>query len=90
LLLANFGKEGTPQPIAANVSQETLAEMIGTTAPVSFRKLGFITSNCKIEVHGSLLNSYSQPPKKGCRYSPAFDSSCPNLPFVNFSESGLY
>jgi CRP/FNR family transcriptional regulator, cyclic AMP receptor protein len=56
LLLANFGKEGTPQPIAANVSQETLAEMIGTTrSRVSFfmnkfRKHGFITYNGKIEV----------------------------------------
>jgi CRP/FNR family cyclic AMP-dependent transcriptional regulator len=69
LLLANFGKEGTPQPIAANVSQETLAEMIGTTrSRVSFfmnkfRKLGFITYNGKIEVHNSLLNAvlYEKP-----------------------------
>ena len=63
LLLANFGKEGTPQPIAAHVSQETLAEMIGTTrSRVSFfmnkfRKLGFISYNGKIEVHSSLLNA---------------------------------
>jgi hypothetical protein len=47
LLLANFGKEGSPQPISPNISQETLAEMIGTTrSRVShfmnkFRKLGF-------------------------------------------------
>jgi CRP/FNR family cyclic AMP-dependent transcriptional regulator len=69
LLLANFGKEGKPQPIAANVSQETLAEMIGTTrSRVSFfmnkfRKLGFITYNGKIEVHSSLLNAvlYDKP-----------------------------
>jgi CRP-like cAMP-binding protein len=69
LLLANFGKEGTPQPIAANVSQETLAEMIGTTrSRVSFfmnkfRKLGFINYNGKIEVHSSLLNAvlYDKP-----------------------------
>jgi CRP/FNR family cyclic AMP-dependent transcriptional regulator len=69
LLLANFGKEGTPQPITANVSQETLAEMIGTTrSRVSFfmnkfRKLGFITYNGKIEVHSSLLNAvlYDKP-----------------------------
>ena len=69
LLLANFGKEGTPQPIAANVSQETLAEMIGTTrSRVSFfmnkfRKLGFITYNAKIEVHNSLLSAvlYDKP-----------------------------
>ena len=69
LLLANFGKEGTPQPIAAHVSQETLAEMIGTTrSRVSFfmnkfRKLGFISYNGKIEVHSSLLNAvlYDKP-----------------------------
>jgi CRP/FNR family cyclic AMP-dependent transcriptional regulator len=69
LLLANFGKEGTPQPITANVSQETLAEMIGTTrSRVSFfmnkfRKLGFISYNGKIEVHSSLLNAvlYDKP-----------------------------
>ena len=69
LLLANFGKEGTPQPIAAHISQETLAEMIGTTrSRVSFfmnkfRKLGFITYNGKIEVHNSLLNAvlYDKP-----------------------------
>ena len=69
LLLANFGKEDTPQPIAANVSQETLAEMIGTTrSRVSFfmnkfRKLGFISYNGKIEVHSSLLNAvlYDKP-----------------------------
>ncbi|MGA7811049.1 Crp/Fnr family transcriptional regulator [Bradyrhizobium sp.] len=69
LLLANFGKEGTPQPITAQVSQETLAEMIGTTrSRVSFfmnkfRKLGFITYNGKIEVHSSLLNAvlYDKP-----------------------------
>src|SRR5438105_10079350 len=69
LLLANFGKEGTPQPIAAHVSQETLAEMIGTTrSRVSFfmnkfRKLGFISYNGKIEAHNSLLNAvlYDKP-----------------------------
>jgi CRP/FNR family transcriptional regulator, cyclic AMP receptor protein len=52
LLLANFGKEGKPEPIVGNFSQETLAEMIGTT----FRKLGFIEYNGKLEVHNSLLN----------------------------------
>src|ERR1700730_10184859 len=63
LLLANFGKEGSPQPISPNVSQETLAEMIGTTrSRVShfmnkFRKLGLISYNGKIEVHGSLLDA---------------------------------
>jgi CRP/FNR family transcriptional regulator, cyclic AMP receptor protein len=63
LLLANFGKEGNPQPINPNISQETLAEMIGTTrSRVSFfmnkfRKLGFISYNGKIEVHNSLLSA---------------------------------
>ncbi len=62
LLLANFGKEGRPEPILAKVSQETLAEMIGTTrSRVSqfmnkFRKLGFIDYNGTIEVHSSLLS----------------------------------
>jgi CRP/FNR family transcriptional regulator, cyclic AMP receptor protein len=63
LLLANFGKEGSPQPMIAKISQETLAEMIGTTrSRVSFfmnkfRKLGFITYNGGIHVHSSLLNA---------------------------------
>jgi CRP/FNR family cyclic AMP-dependent transcriptional regulator len=63
LLLANFGKAGRPQPINPNISQETLAEMIGTTrSRVSFfmnkfRKLGFISYNGKIEVHNSLLSA---------------------------------
>src|SRR6202049_909226 len=62
LLLANFGKEGRPEPILGKYSQETLAEMIGTTrSRVSFfmnkfRKLGFIDYNGSIEVHNSLLN----------------------------------
>ena len=62
LLLANFGKEGRPEPIIAKVSQETLAEMVGTTrSRVSFfmnkfRKLGLIDYNGNIEVHSSLLN----------------------------------
>ncbi|MFL9828677.1 Crp/Fnr family transcriptional regulator [Rhodoplanes sp. SY1] len=62
LLLANFGKEGKPEPILGAISQETLAEMIGTTrSRVSyfmnkFRKLGFIDYNGHIEVHSSLLN----------------------------------
>jgi CRP-like cAMP-binding protein len=67
--LANFGKEGNPTPINPNISQETLAEMIGTTrSRVSFfmnkfRKLGFISYNGKIEVHRSLLNAvlYEKP-----------------------------
>ena len=63
LLLAHFGREGRPQPILLDVSQETLAEMIGTTrSRVSyfmnkFRKLGLISYNGKIEVHNSLLNA---------------------------------
>jgi CRP/FNR family cyclic AMP-dependent transcriptional regulator len=62
LLLANFGQEGKPEPVIANISQETLAGMIGTTrARVSFfmnkfRKLGLINYNGRIEVHSSLLN----------------------------------
>jgi CRP/FNR family transcriptional regulator, cyclic AMP receptor protein len=62
LLLANFGKEGRPEPIIAKVNQETLAEMIGTTrSRVShfmnkFRQLGFIDYNGTIEVHSSLLS----------------------------------
>jgi CRP/FNR family cyclic AMP-dependent transcriptional regulator len=62
LLLANFGKEGRPEPIIAKVSQGTLAEMIGTTrSRVSFfmnrfRKLGLIDYNGSIEIHSSLLN----------------------------------
>jgi CRP/FNR family transcriptional regulator, cyclic AMP receptor protein len=62
LLMANFGKEGRPEPIIAKVSQETLAEMVGTTrSRVSFfmnkfRKLGFIQYNGKLEIHNSLLN----------------------------------
>jgi CRP/FNR family cyclic AMP-dependent transcriptional regulator len=69
LLLANFGKEGSPQPISPNISQETLADMIGTTrSRVSFlmnkfRKLGLISYNGKIEVNSSLLNAvlYDKP-----------------------------
>jgi CRP-like cAMP-binding protein len=62
LLLANFGKEGRPEPIIAKISQETLAEMIGTTrSRVSFfmnkfRELGLIDYNGHIKVHSSLLN----------------------------------
>jgi CRP/FNR family transcriptional regulator, cyclic AMP receptor protein len=75
LLLANFGREGRPQPIAGKISQETLAEMIGTTrSRVSFfmnkfRKLGFIEYNGEIEVHNSLLNVvlYDKPEAKDAR-----------------------
>jgi CRP/FNR family transcriptional regulator, cyclic AMP receptor protein len=77
LLLANFGKEGRPEPIIAKITQETLAEMIGTTrARVShfmnkFRQLGFIDYNGHLEVHSSLLsvvlneqpNNVKRPPQ---------------------------
>jgi CRP-like cAMP-binding protein len=62
LLMANFGKEGRPEPVIAKVSQETLAEMVGTTrSRVSFfmnkfRKLGFIDYNGDLEIRNSLLN----------------------------------
>ena len=62
LLLANFGKEGRPEKVVAKISQETLAEMIGTTrSRVSFfmnkfRRLGFIEYNGGLEVHSSLLS----------------------------------
>jgi CRP/FNR family transcriptional regulator, cyclic AMP receptor protein len=63
LLLANFGKEGRPEPVVAKISQQTLAEMIGTTrSRVSsfmnkFRRLGFIDYNGDgLEAHSSLLN----------------------------------
>jgi CRP-like cAMP-binding protein len=69
LLLANFGKDSDPAPMIAKISQETLAQMIGTTrSRVSFfmnkfRKLGFISYNGRIEVHSSLLNAvlHDQP-----------------------------
>jgi len=62
LLLANFGKEGKPEPVIAKISQETLVEMIGTTRPrVNFfmnkiRKMGFIEYTGGLHVHSSLLN----------------------------------
>jgi CRP/FNR family transcriptional regulator, cyclic AMP receptor protein len=62
LLLAQFGKDGAPETVIPKMSQETLAEMIGTTrSRVSFfmnrfRKLGFIEYNGKLSVHSSLLN----------------------------------
>jgi len=62
LLLANFGKDGRPEPITAKVSQEMLAEMIGTTrSRVShfmnrFRKLGLIDYNGDMKVHSSLMS----------------------------------
>jgi len=62
LLLAHFGKEGIPETVVPKISQETLAEMVGTTrSRVSFfmnrfRKLGFIHYNGGLKVHSSLLN----------------------------------
>ena len=62
LLLANFGKDGKPETVMAKISQETLAEMIGTTrSRVSFfmnkfRKMGYISYNGHLEVHSSLLS----------------------------------
>jgi CRP/FNR family transcriptional regulator, cyclic AMP receptor protein len=72
LLLSHFGKEGPSQPITSNISQATLAEMIGTTrSRVShfmnkFRKLGLISYNGRIEVNSSLLNAvlYDRPELK--------------------------
>ena len=70
LLLANFGKEGRPEPLVAKISQETLAEMIGTTrSRVShfmnkFRDAGFIEYNGHLEVHSSLLSVVlTDPPR---------------------------
>ena len=66
LLLAQFGKESKPETVVAKISQETLADMIGTTrSRVSFfmnrfRKLGFIEYNGEIRVHNSLLNIFLQ------------------------------
>jgi CRP/FNR family transcriptional regulator, cyclic AMP receptor protein len=79
LLLANFGKEGRPEPIIANISQETLAEMIGTTrSRVSFfmnkfRQLGFIDYNGALKVHSSLLSVvlHDQPQIKSDRDDPS-------------------
>jgi CRP/FNR family transcriptional regulator, cyclic AMP receptor protein len=62
LLLAHFGKEGKPEAVISKISQETLAEMIGTTrSRVSFfmnkfRKMGFVHYNGGLHVHSSLLN----------------------------------
>jgi CRP-like cAMP-binding protein len=62
LLLANFGKEGAPEPVIPKISQETLAEIVGTTrSRVSFfmnrfRKRGFIEYGGGLEIHSSLLN----------------------------------
>jgi CRP/FNR family cyclic AMP-dependent transcriptional regulator len=73
LLLADFGKEGRPEPILAKISQETLAEMIGTTrSRVShfmnkFRKLCFIDYNGHLEVHNSLGVLLTEQPRSVAR-----------------------
>jgi CRP-like cAMP-binding protein len=73
LLLANFGKEGRPEPIVTKISQETLAEMIGTTrSRVShfmnkFRQLGFIDYNGHLEIHSSLLSVVLSEPPTGVK-----------------------
>ncbi len=80
LLLANFGKEGRPEPIIAKISQETLAEMIGTTrSRVShfmnkFRNLGFIDYNGHLEVHSSLLSVVLTDPRSN-KYRRRHDTS---------------
>jgi CRP-like cAMP-binding protein len=62
LLLARFGKEGMTEPVIPKISQEVLAEMVGTTRPRisgfmnKFRKLGFIDYNGGLHIHSSLLN----------------------------------
>jgi CRP-like cAMP-binding protein len=71
LLMAEFGKPGEPEQYIPKISQETLAEMIGTTrSRVSFfmnrfRKLGFISYNGRIQIHKSLLNVilHDNPPE---------------------------
>jgi CRP/FNR family cyclic AMP-dependent transcriptional regulator len=62
LLLARYGKEGQPEPLVGNISQETLAELVGTTRSRvnvfmnKFRELGFILYNGGLQVHSSRLN----------------------------------
>jgi len=67
LILARYGKEGAPEAVVANISQETLAELVGTTRSRvnmfmnKFRKLGFIRYNSGLrglQVHSSLLNVF--------------------------------
>ena len=85
LLLANFGKEGRPEPIIARVSQETLAEMIGTTrSRVShfmnkFRQLGFIDYNGHLEIHSSLLSVVLSEQPAGVREASKLTSSMRQL-----------
>jgi len=77
LLLARYGKESPPHKMLPKVSQETLAEMIGTTRPRvnffmnKFKKLGFIRYNGGLQVHNSLLTVvlHDAPPTQGVRPS---------------------
>jgi CRP/FNR family transcriptional regulator, cyclic AMP receptor protein len=96
LLLANFGKEGKPEPIIAKISQETLAEMIGTTrSRVSFfmnkfRKLGLIDYNGiegRIEVHSSLSLVLHEQPEIRMNLLPPED--CQAHPFLNQPRNHL-
>jgi len=83
LLMAEFGKPGEPEPLIPKISQETLAEMIGTTrSRVSFfmnrfRKLGFIDYDGRIRVHKSLLNVILHDQLPG---DIAADPSIPHIP----------
>ncbi len=83
LLMAEFGKPGEPEPLIPKISQETLAEMIGTTrSRVSFfmnrfRKLGFIDYDGRIRVHKSLLNVVLHDQLPG---DIAADPSIPHIP----------
>jgi CRP/FNR family cyclic AMP-dependent transcriptional regulator len=81
LLMAEFGKQGEPKRLIPNISQQTLADMIGTTrSRVSFfmnrfRKLGLIEYNGRIRVHKSLLNVilHDRSPDDSAAAPPAFD-----------------
>jgi CRP/FNR family transcriptional regulator, cyclic AMP receptor protein len=82
LLMAEFGKPGEPEMLIPKITQETLAEMIGTTrSRVSFfmnrfRKLGFIEYNGRIRVHKSLLNVvlHDQLPEHNARSASILDN----------------
>ncbi len=92
LLMAEFGQKGEPEPLIPKISQETLAEMIGTTrSRVSFfmnrfRKLGFIEYNGRIRVHKSLLNVvlHDQLPEDNAEKPPisGISTSHPKLPIA--------
>ena len=89
LLLANFGKDGRPEPIIAKVSQETLAEMVGTTRPrislfmQRFRNLGLIDTNLDrfLVVKGKKLKDYLALREAGLASAPR-DNSLRKLPAI--------